>query len=179
MTDAPRDVDGVTLYSGRLGLVAALLGALVLVVGPTLAMLDRGVGAIGVAVVAIGVIAALAVAIDTPVSTRFSAVGVERRCLLRTTTFTWAQVDALERMGRRSRRRGAAGHESRSSRRHGGLLGVIEGRRRVLVDRPEGHTEHLRLRALVRDNAPHLRFELATPSADARPTDLYRRRRGQ
>jgi hypothetical protein len=176
LTDPASDVDEVTLYSGRLGLVAALAGALILVVGPVIAMIDRGAGALGIAVVAIGTIGALAVAIDTPVSTRFSAGGVERRCLLRTTRFTWSQVDALERMGRRSRRRGTSGQQARPSRRHGGLLGVIDGRRRLLVDRPEGHAEHLRLRALVRDHAPHLRFELPTPSVDARPTDLYRRR---
>lgn len=158
MSRPPRPL---VLYSSRLRWLVVTSGAATLVVGLGAVVVTHGPHPVPLAGMLAGVLAALVVAYDQPLRCEFAPDGIVRVCPLRRQHLDWDDIVALERL-----------------RRGGGLVArLASGRRIVLVDRREGHAEHQRLRALVAEAAPGLAVSADEPPLDARPTDLYRRRR--
>lgn len=151
----------LVLYSSRIRWAVVGAGAAILVVGLGAVVVTHGPHPVPLLGMLAGVVAALVVAVDQPLRCEFDRAGIVRVCPLRRQRLDWDDIVALERL-----------------RRGGGLVARLgSGRRIVLVDRREGHAEHRRLRDLVEEVAPGLAVSADEPALDARPTDLYRRRR--
>lgn len=149
----------LVLYSSRRSWAFAVLGALVLVVGPVVVAFSRPLGGLGIGALVVGVVATIALLVDQPIRSVFSPTGIDRVCPLVRRHFAWDEVETLERL-----------------RRSGGVVARVGRRRVVLCDRSEGHSEHLRLMKVVEANGSNVITRLQAPEIDARPTDLYRRK---
>lgn len=145
----------------------------------------RGLHPVPLGLVVLATVLAAVVLADYPLSSRFAADGIERRCPLRRHHLAWDGIDALQRAaGSRLRRRlvpvagedEGAGPRRRLVASPGGLVAVRGRRRYLLVDQPESPEEHDVLLALVAAAAPGVAVVAPRPPAGVPPTWLYRRR---
>ncbi len=160
MADNERsDPDSVRLYSSRRSWAFALLGSLLLIVGPLAVAVSRPLGAPGIGALVVGVIATIALLFDQPMVSIVRPDGIERRCPLLARHLEWDQIESLERL-----------------RRSGGVVAKVGRRRMVLCDRREGHLEHLQLIEIIKTHGPGVIVRLPEPELDSRPTNIYRRK---
>ena len=121
-------------------------GVLVLAFGLWL-LVSQGFSILGVVVLLVGVAALVVLALDMPLATRFDALGLERRALLRQHHIPWDQILRI--------RRGRAGViRNRKQNHRGGLVAWVGQRPYVLTDAIESQIEFDQLRS-------HLGHELA------------------
>lgn len=166
----------VVLHSTLRGLGSAAIAptALLLFGGSAL---QGGFRVVPALVLAAGVVLAVISLYDMPRSSRFTAAGVTRVCVLREQHLPWEQVLTIERApASTSDRLRSLQDRDRGTVASGGLVACSQGRKRfLLTDRAESNQEYQRLAALL-DHTPAAL--LAAPPPDGTPpTDLYRRRR--
>lgn len=167
-TDTLREV---SLHSSWRGLVAAYLGAALVLGCGVLALIAVGPTVISVAFTVLGSALMLGVLLDVPIASRFAPAGIERRALLRHSTLSWDRVSSLTRtrptLQLSARRLGL-----------GGLVAVAGRRRYLLVDRVEAATEFDAVVDLVERVAPGCDVDgLLRPGPEVPPTWISRRSR--
>ena len=164
------DSTEVTLHSSWRGIFASCFGAGLVFLAGVIGILFGGWSVVPTFVFGLGLFLVLVVLLDYPVSSRFTAEGVQRRMMLRHRWFDWEQVSQLTRV-RPGIARGLRGLE------HGGLAAVIGKRRYLLVDQPESPEEFDVVYRLVgKERADDLGLHnRIRPSDGTHPTWLYRR----
>ncbi len=167
MTDAAEQ--HLTLHSSWHGIVFSYLGAVAVLVAGLVAMVGAGAKVVPVGLLIVGIVLVVGVAVDYPISTRFTVDGVQRRALARHHLIRWAAVTALSRArpSIRVAQRGLA---------LGGLTAVVGRRNYLLVDRVESGGEYDRLESLLRSWSVDLGLGMR-PSDNVVPTWMYRRKR--
>ena len=160
----------ITLHSSWRGLVASSIGGGCILLGGIVGVLLGGWRFVPVLVLGLGLFLSAVVVLDYPIATRFTAVGLQRRMLLRHQHFDWDQVRQLTRA-----RPGVTGNLR--GLEHGGLAAVVGKRRYLLVDQPESPDEFDVVYALIGDERAHdmgLHNRLR-PHDGTNPTWIYRR----
>lgn len=172
----PTEEDDVVVHTSLRGLAAATVAPTALITLGVAALQD-GFRWLPASILLAGCVLAVGVLLDFPRHTRFTPVGIVRRCALRAHHIPWAEDITIERAPAttvdrvRSLKQGAT-HAGPS----GGLVARGTGRRRwLLTDRVESEPEYEAVAALVEAQGATLRA--ARPRAGTPPTNLYRRRR--
>lgn len=169
MTDASPSAS-LTLHCSWTGIFAACIGVLSLVVIAVLVVAVASWVPGSIVVVVVAAVLSLVVLYDMPIATRFDSEGFERTTPLRRHRAQWSDVDRLMRTRRMVRRPGAP--------KTAGLVAVRGHRQTLLVDRTEGHAEHVRLKkAIGRTRAERLLDGVAEPPMGMTPTWVGRRGR--
>jgi hypothetical protein len=171
-------VEPVVVHSSIRGLVAAVVSPAVLIALGGAASAG-GLRTVPVAMLTLGIVLAVGVAVDFPRRTRFDETGMTRMCALRVQHLAWEDTVAIERAPATSidRVRNLTDRKD-DPMISGGLVARGPGKKRwLLTDRVESQAEYDAVAAILRarDGATVLRA--VRPPAGAAPTDLYRRRR--
>ncbi len=166
MTDAAEQ--HLTLHSSWHGIVFSYLGAVTVLIAGIVSVVGSEGAVIAVVLLIVGCVLVVGVLVDYPISSRFSAEGVQRRPLLRRQFLPWQSITI-------SRARPSLKLSQRSFA-PGGLVAVFGRRRYLLIDQVESGGEYDRLEALCRSWGVDLRLGIR-PSDEVAPTWLYRRQR--
>jgi hypothetical protein len=163
--------DSITLHSSWRGVVGGTLMSFFLAFGGLLGALGSDFNAVPVVLMVIGLVLVGVMLLDFPVSSRFTAVGVQRRMMIRRQNFEWSHKTRL------SRSRPSVVKMTQHLE-HGGLA-LVKGRRRyLLVDRPESATEFDVMRKIIDSGTVDVGQDfLLRPGDKVAPTWLYRRSR--
>lgn len=129
----------------------------------------------------IGIVMAVVVLFDYPVSSSIGPEGVARRCVLRTERLPWSEVGAIARPGARQRFMGLGRNDKAEQSKHStgsaGLVAEVGRRPYLLVDRIESPVEHEAIANGLKTWAPGLILRAGKPVDGTPPTWLYKRRR--
>lgn len=126
-----------------------------------------------------GAVFMVIVLFDYPKYTVIGPAGVERHCVLRVERLGWDRVTALGRPGLRAM--GSYRDRAEGGTRVGGRSGLVaEVRNRpyLLCDKSESRGEFDAVVAGLSAWAPECPIRASSPSDDAPPTWLYKKRRG-
>ncbi|MBW3657288.1 MAG: hypothetical protein KY457_01525 [Actinobacteria bacterium] len=168
----------MTVHASWRGLAAAVASPLVLLGFAVSLLVLRGPGPVAIVALVLGLALATVTLLDYPRRTEFAPDGVHRVCMLRRHVLPWPELVAIERTGGSAREAFRRRDEHAATTPRGGLVARGAGKRRfLLTDRVESRREFDELRALLgRLEVPTV-LRAGRPSADAPPTDLYRRTR--
>lgn len=172
----------VTVHTSWRGLAAAVASPLVLLVFAVMLLAARGPGPVANVALLFGLGLGAVTLYDYPRRTEFAPDGVHRVCMLRRQVLPWSEIVAIERTGGSARealrRRGE--HTPTPTTPRGGLVARGFGKRRfLLTDRVESRREFEDLQALMAELEVATSLRARRPSAEAPPTDLYRRKAGR
>jgi hypothetical protein len=165
--------DSITLHSSWRGVVVGTVVSFLLAIAGLLGALSSDFNPVPVVLMVIGLILVGVMVFDFPVSSRFTALGVQRRMILRRQTFAWSDETRVSRS-----RPSVVKLTQRLE--HGGLA-LVKGRRRyLLVDRPEGVAEFDAMRKIIDAGDFDVGQDfLLRPGDKVAPTWMYRRRKWQ
>ena len=160
----------VTLHSSWRRIVAAAVGASVVLLAGILVVAGAGWRVIPTATLVFGVALVAIVLFDYPVASTFDEDGVTRRMVLRRQRLRWDRIDSLSR----TRPALVSGFRKLAQ---GGLVAVAGRRRYLLVDRCESLEEYEAVQRAMGERAMGLMATTPEPPAGMVPTWWYRRRK--
>lgn len=174
----PTPPDQVTVHTSWRGLAAAVASPVLLLSFAVLLLSARGPGPVANVALVLGLGLGTVTLLDYPRRAEFDAEGVTRVCMLRRQAIPWSELVAIERTGGSARQALRSRREGAHTVPRGGLVARGHGKRRhLLTDRVESRREYEELQALMDHLDVATRLRAGRPSAEAPPTDLYRRSR--